>query len=56
MLRYPVEIGQAAEIDDEMTRAVMRVIASNPQLKSALSGDTQAAGGDQSIGRAYWIA
>ena len=38
VLRYPVEIGQAAEIDEEMTREIMRVLASNPQLKSALSG------------------
>lgn len=38
VLRYPVEIRRAPEIDDQMTREVMRVLSSNPQLKSALSG------------------
>ena len=37
-LRYPVLIDQAADIDDRMTRDLMRVILANPQLKTALSG------------------
>lgn len=38
VLRYPVVIEHAEEIDDQMTREVMRVMATNTQLKSALSG------------------
>jgi hypothetical protein len=38
VLRYPVVIDRAEDIDDHMTREVMRVIASNPQLKASLSG------------------
>jgi small-conductance mechanosensitive channel len=38
VIRYPVMIEKATEIDDQMTREVMRIIAANPQLKAALSG------------------
>jgi hypothetical protein len=38
ILRYPVLIDSAEDIDDQMTREVMRVIAMNSQLKTALSG------------------
>jgi small-conductance mechanosensitive channel len=37
-LRYPVLIDQAAEIDDQMTREIMRLVGTNQQLKAALSG------------------
>jgi small-conductance mechanosensitive channel len=38
VLRYPVDIRRAEEIDDQMTREIMRVISTNTQLKSVLSG------------------
>ena len=38
VLRYPVVIEHAEEIDDQMTREVMRVVATNSQLKASLSG------------------
>jgi len=38
VLRYPVVIDRAAEIDDQMTRELLRVMAANPQLKAAISG------------------
>jgi small-conductance mechanosensitive channel len=38
VLRFPVVIEHAEEIDDQMTREVMRVIVANPQLKASLSG------------------
>ena len=37
-LRYPVVIDHAADIDDQMTREIMRLVGSNQQLKAALSG------------------
>jgi small-conductance mechanosensitive channel len=37
-VRYPVEIPRADEIDDEMTRKLMEVIASEPELKAAVVG------------------
>ena len=38
VLRYPVLIDHAEDIDDEMTREVMRVMTTNSQLKASLSG------------------
>ncbi len=38
VLRYPVVIEHAEEIDDQMTREVMRVVTTNTQLKASLSG------------------
>ncbi len=38
VVRYPVEIPRAAEIDDEMTRKLMETIGSEPELKAAVSG------------------
>ena len=38
MVRYPVEIPRAAEIDDEMTRKLMEVIGGDPELKAAVAG------------------
>ena len=38
VLRYPVVIDRAEEIDDQMTREVMRVMTTNAQLKASLSG------------------
>jgi small-conductance mechanosensitive channel len=38
VLRYPVVIEHAEEIDDQMTREVMRVVTTNSQLKASLSG------------------
>ncbi len=37
-VRYPVEIPQAAEIDDKITRKLMEVIAGDPELKAAVIG------------------
>jgi small-conductance mechanosensitive channel len=37
-VRYPVEIPRADEIDDEMTRKLVEVIASEPELKAAVVG------------------
>ena len=38
VLRYPVVIEQAEDIDDQMTREIMRVMTTNSQLKVSLSG------------------
>ena len=38
VVRYPVEIPRAAEIDDEMTRKLMETIGEEPELKAAVSG------------------
>lgn len=38
VLRYPVEIQQSGEIDDEITRKLMEVIGGDPELKAAVSG------------------
>jgi len=38
LVRYPVEIPRAAEIDEEMTRKLMEVIGREPELKAAVSG------------------
>lgn len=38
VVRFPVEIPHAAEIDDQMTRKLMEVIAGDPELKAAVSG------------------
>jgi small-conductance mechanosensitive channel len=37
-VRYPVEIPNAAEIDDQVTRKLMEVIAGDAELKSAVVG------------------
>jgi len=36
-LRYPVIIPRAEEIDDQMTRAVMQLLSTHPELKSVMS-------------------
>lgn len=38
VVRYPVELNRAAEIDDQMTRKLMEVIDRESELKSAVSG------------------
>ena len=38
VVRYPVEIPHAAEIDDQMTRMLIEAIAGDPELKAAVSG------------------
>ena len=38
VVRYPVEIPRAAEIDDEMTRKLTEVIGGEPELKAAVAG------------------
>jgi small-conductance mechanosensitive channel len=38
VLRYPVVIEHAEEVDDQMTREIMRVVTTNSQLKASLSG------------------
>jgi small-conductance mechanosensitive channel len=38
LVRYPVEIRRAPDIDEEMTRRVLQLIASDPDLKAAVSG------------------
>ena len=37
VVRYPVEIQRAADIDDELTRKLMEIINGDPQLKAAVS-------------------
>jgi hypothetical protein len=37
VVRYPVEIQRAADIDDELTRKLMEIIGRDPQLKAAVS-------------------
>lgn len=38
LVRYPVEIRRASEIDDQITREVLAQIGSDPNLQSAVSG------------------
>ena len=38
MVRYPVELDRAAEIDDQMTRKLMEVSNREPELKSGVAG------------------
>ena len=38
LVRYPVEIRKATEIDEEMTRKVLELIETDAALKAALSG------------------
>jgi len=38
MVRYPVEIRKAPDTDEEMTRKVIEIIETDPQLKAAVSG------------------
>ncbi len=38
LVRYPVEIRKAPDIDEEMTRKVLRLVETDPDLKSAVSG------------------
>ena len=38
LVRYPVEIRRASEIDDQMTREVLDRISSDPDLQAAVSG------------------
>jgi transcriptional regulator GlxA family with amidase domain len=37
VVRYPVEIGNAAEVDDRMTRAILDAIEGNPRLRTQVS-------------------
>lgn len=38
LVRYPVEIRRAPDIDEEMTRKVLNLIESDPALKTVFSG------------------
>lgn len=38
IVRYPVEIRRAPDIDEEMTRRVLDLVENNPDLKAAISG------------------
>ena len=38
LVRYPVEIRRATDIDDEMTRKVLELIETDAALKAAVSG------------------
>jgi len=38
LVRYPVEIRRAPDIDEEMTRRVLELVETNPDLKAAISG------------------
>jgi hypothetical protein len=38
LVRYPVEIRRAPDIDEEMTRKVLDMVETDTALKSALSG------------------
>jgi hypothetical protein len=38
LVRYPVELRKAAEVDEEMTRIVLDLFASDPALKAAVAG------------------
>jgi small-conductance mechanosensitive channel len=37
VIRYPVEMGNAGEIDDRMTRAILNAIEGDPQLRAQVS-------------------
>jgi hypothetical protein len=37
VIRYPVELGNAGEIDDRMTRAILDAIESDPKLRAQVS-------------------
>ena len=38
VVRYPVDIRRAAEIDDNVTRSILDSLASTPDLKTSVSG------------------
>ena len=38
MVRYPVPIRQASDIDDNVTKAVLEVVNNEPELKASLTG------------------
>ena len=38
VVRYPVEISHGADVDDQVTRKLMEVIGSQPELKAAVAG------------------
>jgi small-conductance mechanosensitive channel len=38
LLRYPAELRKAAEMDDEVTRAVLDAMNNSPEIKAAVSG------------------
>ncbi|MFZ0731259.1 MAG: mechanosensitive ion channel protein MscS [Candidatus Sulfotelmatobacter sp.] len=38
LVRYPVEIRKAPDIDEEMTRKVLELVSSDPDLKAAVTG------------------
>jgi hypothetical protein len=38
VVRYPVDIRTASEMDDQVTRAVVELINSDPELKNAIAG------------------
>lgn len=39
LVRYPVEIRRAPDIDEEMTRRVLSLVQNDPELKSSISGN-----------------
>jgi len=38
VVRYPVELQRASEIDDQVTRKLLETISKNPELKAAVTG------------------
>jgi hypothetical protein len=38
VVRYPVELGNAGEIDDKITREILTAIENDPKLRSRVSG------------------
>jgi hypothetical protein len=38
VVRYPVELGNAGEIDDKITREILNAIENDPKLRSQVTG------------------
>jgi hypothetical protein len=38
LVRYPVEIRRAPDIDEDMTKRVLQLVATDPALKAAVAG------------------
>jgi hypothetical protein len=38
LVRYPVELRKAPKMDEEMTRKVLELIETDPELKAAIAG------------------
>jgi hypothetical protein len=39
LVRYPVMIRKAPEVDEQMTRSILALIESDPELKAAVAGN-----------------